>query len=273
MSEPLLKKNFHSHTFRCGHARGTDEEYIQAAIEKGFQVYGVSDHVMLPGASQPNMRGDFSLFPGYIESIRNLQRKYEGQIKIYLGFEAEYYGDRYMPYYQSLLKEKKIDYLLLGQHCFIDNDSFYWYGSIPNPLQAMEDYAKDLIEGMSTGIFSYVCHPDMFRFFYSSWDSHAIDVATRICKASLKYDVPLEVNMGQLYGNCLRHVEPLSKDLKYPYSKFWDLASKMGCKCIIGVDNHSPQALRDNAYDWVIEFTKEHKLNIIDSLPFETKKE
>ena len=34
--QKLDKYNFHSHTTRCGHAQGTDEEYVIAAIKEGF---------------------------------------------------------------------------------------------------------------------------------------------------------------------------------------------------------------------------------------------
>ncbi len=36
-------KNYHTHTKRCGHAKGTDEEYVIAAIEGGFDELGFSD--------------------------------------------------------------------------------------------------------------------------------------------------------------------------------------------------------------------------------------
>ena len=36
--------NYHTHTFRCGHAENVpDEAYLQRAIEQGFTVLGFSD--------------------------------------------------------------------------------------------------------------------------------------------------------------------------------------------------------------------------------------
>ena len=40
-----MKANFHTHTTRCGHASGTDEDYVRAALAQGFGVLGFSDHV------------------------------------------------------------------------------------------------------------------------------------------------------------------------------------------------------------------------------------
>ena len=39
-----MKTNFHTHTARCGHASGRDEEYVQSAIRGGYQVLGFADH-------------------------------------------------------------------------------------------------------------------------------------------------------------------------------------------------------------------------------------
>ena len=36
--------NYHTHTARCGHAVGEDEEYVKRAIECGIKYMGFSDH-------------------------------------------------------------------------------------------------------------------------------------------------------------------------------------------------------------------------------------
>ena len=40
----MIQTNWHTHTSRCGHAVGTDEEYVQAAIQGGLKTLGFSDH-------------------------------------------------------------------------------------------------------------------------------------------------------------------------------------------------------------------------------------
>ena len=39
-----MHTNYHTHTYRCHHAFGTEREYIEKAIEAGFTVLGFSDH-------------------------------------------------------------------------------------------------------------------------------------------------------------------------------------------------------------------------------------
>ncbi|MBR3717558.1 MAG: histidinol phosphatase, partial [Bacteroidaceae bacterium] len=43
-----MKANYHTHTSRCHHAEGTDEDYIKSAILGGFDILGFSDHAPWP---------------------------------------------------------------------------------------------------------------------------------------------------------------------------------------------------------------------------------
>lgn len=266
-----LECNFHSHTKRCGHANGEDEDYVLTAIKMGFQEYGFSDHVFLPQASQPGMRGEYYLLPSYVQSIRNLAAKYRDQIKLYLGFEAEYYK-RYESYYRDLLKSKTVDYLIIGQHCFIDQDCFYWYADEPNGVEGINHYTDDLIEGMATGLFSCVVHPDIFLSWRRVWDKESLKCAKRIAEASIKFDVPLEVNMGRLMNRSIAVDSVDIFTLPYPYGPFWDVVSSCGCKVVIGVDDHSPFALEHNDYEFALTFAKNHKLNLLRRFDFKKVK-
>ena len=70
------KNNYHTHTFRCGHAGDySDEEYVTVALDNGFETLGFSDHIMLPGITQTGIRGDYSLLDDYVNSINNLKTK------------------------------------------------------------------------------------------------------------------------------------------------------------------------------------------------------
>ena len=39
-----MKHNYHTHTTRCHHAEGSDEDYIIEAIKAGYKTLGFSDH-------------------------------------------------------------------------------------------------------------------------------------------------------------------------------------------------------------------------------------
>ena len=89
-----MKANYHTHTARCGHADGTDEQYIAAAIERGFDIFGFSDHMPWPyesGFVNPHVRMPITQMDGYIAAMRELQKKYAGKIELLTGFECEYF--------------------------------------------------------------------------------------------------------------------------------------------------------------------------------------
>ena len=265
-----LTYTYHSHTKRCGHAKGEDEEYVLAALEMGFKVLGFSDHVILPDRRAPRMRGDPALLNDYFASVRHLEKKYKDLIQIHLGFEAEWFGKEYEDYYRWLLNNR-LDYLILGQHCWIggkDND-FHWYSSpwYSNKVKAINGYADDIVAGMKSGLFAYVAHPDLYMYWYGEWDEEAKAVAYKIAKCAKALDIPLEVNMGR------SHEKPHTGKRNYPYpnDSFWNVVGEVGCKVIIGLDSHNPKHILDNDGDYFLNFVKRHNLSYIDRLDLKKK--
>ena len=87
-------KNYHSHTARCGHAWGTDDEFVQAAIDNGFTVLGFSEHSPWPfvdGYQEIDTRQRITMeeLDGYLADMQALKEKYAGQIDIKIGLECE----------------------------------------------------------------------------------------------------------------------------------------------------------------------------------------
>ena len=85
--------SYHTHTFRCLHANGEDEEYVKAAIAEGIKILGFSDHAPIPYTNgyKSGIRMTPDETDGYFSSIISLREKYADKIAIHIGFEAEYY--------------------------------------------------------------------------------------------------------------------------------------------------------------------------------------
>ena len=98
-----MKTNYHTHTTRCMHATGSDEDYVLSAIKGGYQELGFSDHT--PWKYHTDYVADMRMLPeelpGYVESLRSLREKYRDQISIKIGLECEYF-----PAYIHWLKDK-----------------------------------------------------------------------------------------------------------------------------------------------------------------------
>ena len=88
-----MKANYHTHTMRCKHAMGKDEDYIRAAIAAGYDQIGFSDHTPWPYASGfvSGVRMDPSELEEYVRSLRALGEKYKDQIRVLVGLECEYF--------------------------------------------------------------------------------------------------------------------------------------------------------------------------------------
>lgn len=259
----MIRNNYHTHTFRCGHAIGNDEEYVLEAIALGLNTIGFSDHVMLEHIHQPNMRGEFDAKEGYFSSIRSLKDKYKDRINILLGFEAEPIKE-YFSYYRDLKESGKVDYLIVGNHCTLENGIIRFFFSKCTEKKNLLEYKDTLIEGMKTGLFSYIAHPDYYMDSYYKWDATAKKVAKEIIHASIEYDIPLEFNLA-----CFRRgKQNKGKEFRYgyPYLPFWKMVEKMKAKVIIGIDAHSPNDITTYLNDDGYKMALSMRLNLVDEI-------
>ena len=246
--------NYHTHTKRCGHATGEDEEYVLRAIADGYKELGFSDHVMFPGLSQKGIRGEYSELEGYLASINALKEKYKDQITIYCGLECEYF-EEFISYYKELLDSHKVDYLILGQHFYFTKngqlESCTWYAK--DVLESEQKYIDLLIKGMESGIFKYVAHPDVYCLLEDHWTPEFEDMAHKICKAAVKYNMPLEINLCQTKSGDI-------SIWRYPSEEFWQIASSYGVRVVIGVDAHKPEMLDTVKDERAFELIKRYNL-------------
>ena len=267
----MLNANYHTHTYRCGHADGEDEQYVQEALGMGLSELGFSDHCMYPDYNEPGIRGTYSLNPGYFQSIRALKEKYRGRIKIFLGYEAEAF-EPYLPYLKELLATGQIDYLILGNHCSM-NEKHQVYARYGRTATAnnLYMYGETACRGLRTGLYSCFVHPDIFLSEVHYFDQDCRNVSRELIKTAMECDVPLEINVagirsgkrkiGDQYRWC------------YPTREFFQMAARMGAKCILGLDAHSPKQLSDPlANSLAIRFCRELGLQVVDRLTFKKVK-
>jgi histidinol-phosphatase (PHP family) len=229
----MIKTNWHTHTARCGHAYGTDEEYVQAAIRGGLKTLGFSDHAAYTTPYPPE-RMAIEQVPEYIASIRSLKEKYKNQISIHLGMEVEYYPSQWetLTYYR-----KEMDYLILGQHQ-LELGAGSVYG-IRDP-QRLKRYVDALEGACYHGLCDYIAHPDVVLYSYPVLDGSVREAARRIADISLKYDMPLELNCGSGVRYGKQHYSDGDR-YAYPVRIFFEEFARRHCPIVIGLDIHNPQ--------------------------------
>lgn len=233
--------NYHSHTPRCMHASGTEEEYVAQAVASGFDVLGFADHTAWPYKSDfvANMRMPISELDGYIAAVRSLQEKYADRLRIHCGLECEAFPEFY-PWLRRLLHEGKIDYCILGNHYDTTDETGSPYFGICTTPERVYRYMETTIAGMESGLFLYLAHPDLFLHRYAAFDDAAEQACREICLAAKRLNMPLEYNLLGMQRN------PASRArgcVGYTSDEFWRIAAETGNRAIIGVDAHEPAAL------------------------------
>lgn len=252
-----MKANYHTHTWRCMHAEGTEREYVENAIEGGLKILGFADHTPYPYPESyvSGMRMRVEQLEEYVDTILALKKEYQKDIEIHLGLEVEYYTD-YFAKLQQLVAQYPIEYFLLAQHsigCEIGGD---WSGKPTSDPKTLQAYCQQTGEAMETGYFTYFAHPDLIRF--TGDDEIYAEEMRKLCKRAKRCEMPLEINFLGLYEG--RH---------YPDDRFWKIAGEEGCEVIFGVDAHNPEALnRPQVCKAAEELVKKYGLLLRETVDF-----
>ena len=247
--------NLHTHTPRCRHAGGSEEAYVRCALDAGLQTLGFSDHVPYPFPD--GYYSTFRMFPeelpGYVAAVEDVRRRYAGQLQIHLGVEAEFYP-KYFSEMVKMIRDRGIEYMLLGQHMLYNEIEGVGTGGPTADPALLKQYCDQTIEAMYTGLFTYFAHPDMMNFVGD--EKLYRQEISRLCRAAKECDLPLEINLLGL------HLQR-----QYPNPRFWEIAAEEGCKVVLGVDAHQPEALLDSeteqkGRDLAVHFG----LNVLDTV-------
>ena len=257
-----MKTNYHTHNYRCNHAVGTVEEYIEEAIKEDYDEIGISDHLPHPGKNIDNRnRMAYEDLKVYFKEIDDAKEKYRDKISVKKAIECEYFED-YHWLYDEFKKIYKVDYLLLGVHFFPYKGEWLYVGGVKLTPEILECYIDYVIESMESGYFAYIAHPDLFAVSYRNWDEHSIKASRRILEAAEKLNMPLEININGFKRGKVKY--NLGERYFYPVEEFWNLSKEYNVKRILGVDAHEPEDLRLRFRGE--EFAKKLNLEIIDRI-------
>lgn len=163
--------DYHTHTVRCGHATGSMEAYVEAAIARGLGEIGFSDHVpmyWLPEEKRdPTGAMAMAELEEYVSDVLRLRERYP-EIPVRLGLEADY-----IPGHEEalvrLLEAYPWDYVIGSVH-FLDDWNFdhpdlvYRYaewdiGELYDRFFALERAAA------GSGLFDILAHIDLIKKF------------------------------------------------------------------------------------------------------------
>lgn len=251
----MMIANYHTHTPLCRHAKGTVQEYAQAAFDAGLKILGFSDHApyVFPEGYYSHMRMYPGQLEGYVQEVLDTREAFRGQMELPLGLEMEYYP-KFWKETLSLVRDAGIEYFLLGQHwCGNEMDAPY-NGKTTDREEDLARYCNQVMDAMQTGLFTYLAHPDLIHFVGS--DRVYRHHMGRLCREARSCGVPLEINLLGLATN--RH---------YPDIRLWEVVAEESCPVVIGLDAHSPEAFADKETESrAQEMVSRFGLNLLETL-------
>ena len=214
---------------------------------------GFSDHIpfKFPNGKESHYRIFEDEGMAYCDNIKRLREKYKDKIEISVGFEMEYY-----PQYFDLMLEKAKEYggeyLILGQHFEVSEDTFGTHVlKETDNVDILKHYVEAVIMGMKKKVFTYVAHPDLVNF--TGHIEIYREENRKICVAARELNIPLEINfLGIRENRC------------YPNEIFWEMAGEEKSPITFGFDSHDVLAAYDGeSLQKANELVKKYSLNYI----------
>ncbi|KIL38061.1 phosphoesterase [Gordoniibacillus kamchatkensis] len=249
-----MKFDLHTHHERCGHADGMIRNYIEAAIDAGFDVIGISDHspYFYSEADQlhPQIAMAKSEFPRYVAQVLELKREFEGKIDVLLGVESDFFPE-YADLYRAEYDKYPFDYIIGSVHQSGGVSIFNrrrWNGlNERQRIEQKEEYYDLIQQSARSGIFHILGHIDAMKGFFPAFSDIPTPKVDETLKLIGEIGVSIEVNTS---GS--------TKDVGgwYPSDEMLERAYFYGVDITFGSDAHKPGRIGED-FDRVRQKLKE----------------
>lgn len=254
--------NYHSHTYLCGHAQGTILETIIQAKKTGLTILGISEHAPMENLRNVNSRLTKEAYQVYLKELNEGLDYAKGiNIKFYKGLEVEYY--KHLNVYDEFLND--LDYLVLGHHYIMDNNSYKSTFRLDN-IDDIKQYVLEVVEALKTGYFNLLAHPDLCFHNIENPTDEMYELMESIIDTAILYDIPLELNANGIRKSKNKDNNLDYNKFKYPRIKFFEMVAKKKAKVIISSDSHNINDLNDWAVLEAYKFAEKLNLNLIYEL-------
>ncbi|MFB5761739.1 histidinol-phosphatase [Paenibacillus medicaginis] len=263
-----MKFDLHTHHFRCGHADGNIRDYIEAGIQAGLQVIGISDHSPFLCSEEdqafPQIYMAKSQLAEYVQEVLELKKEYEGRIDVLLGLETDYFPE-YAELYRSTLAKYPFDYLIGSVHN-IEGVSIFNKNRWKNLTKAQkvavkEGYYELIAQSARSGMFQILGHIDAMKGNYPLFSGIAADEAVDgTLKIIAECGVAIEINTSgktKLVGGW------------YPSDAILERALHYEVEVTFGSDAHIPSRVGD---EWELVRTRLREIGYTEWVYYKEKK-
>jgi len=246
--------NCHMHSVLCGHATGTINEMVQAAIAAGLAGTIFTEHLPLPHEIDPHY--GVSMRPedlsGYVETLLRLRRQHP-ELTLIVGGECDWLSHDPQETVRSVHRAHLAGVeVILGSVHMLDGWAFdspdeveVWESH--NIEEVWEQYFTQWILAVRSGLFDVMSHADLVKkfAFYPRDREQYYEEAARVAGEA---GVLCEVSTAGLRYPC---------NELYPAPRFIELLRDAGVEFTLSTDAHSVAQI-----DYELEATADFLLSL-----------
>ncbi|MBS1165075.1 MAG: hypothetical protein H6R00_1100 [Proteobacteria bacterium] len=236
----------HSGEF-CDHASSSLQGVVEAAIDRGFTHYGLSEHCpryrdqdLYPGEERLGTDGLIRAFDGYVDRAFALRDAYAGQIELLVGFETEKLPpETWLDAMLSLKNAHPFDYVVGSVH---DIDGRWIDYSPQDTARLAEDlggrealqlaYFRSVIDMVDRLRPDVIAHLDLVRKF----EPPGFSFSVRVMKKIERLLEAIKASGGVIDVNCAASRNGYGP--VYPLPQILSRAREMGIRATFGDDSH-----------------------------------
>jgi histidinol-phosphatase (PHP family) len=255
--------DYHIHTTLCKHAVGEMEEYVERAIELGFEEIGFADH--MPVMPESCFCMGYDELPRYLERVHELQNRYRERIAIRLGCEMDITPGR-EDEIAGIVERSGFDYVIGSVH-YLDGWPFdqekYRDMFAKGDLRSIYDrFFETVVRAAQTGLYDIAGHIDNIKRMGCFFPGDMTGYYERTAEALRMMDVAVEVNTSGIDSDAGE---------AYPSADFLRILNRYGVPVTAGSDSHRPEQvgrhfdtvcplLRSAGYDRVAFFKNRERV-------------
>jgi len=279
MNENTRFSSMHTHTLFCD-GKDDIETMCRAAYEKNLFAVGFSAHA--PIEKQIGRESDWNLkdknVNEYVSQVNAAKQRWEGKLKVFLGYEADYIKNRRSPA-DSDITALNLDYIIGSVHYlyheknefpftvdgpkeeFITNLNEGYNGS---GEKLMHYYYDAVLEMIEKGGFDILGHADLLKKNSQGmnyWrEETELERQKEVALAAAKTGIVIEVNTGGINRKKINDL--------YPSLAFLRMIQELNIPVIITADAHNASQI-DGNYNFALNTLK--LANIKEHLLFNGK--
>ena len=171
----VIRTNYHTHNELCD-GTGRMEEYVEAAISKGFTALGFSSHAPLPVTNVWTL--DEEKLAIYLAEADRLKAVYADRLQVYKGLEIDYIPGSQTPK-DAKYRAMNLDFAAASVHSTVGLDQDPEYRCIDGPIENLrwlldnihggswenlsETYFTRVTELIRIGGFAFLGHLDLIK--------------------------------------------------------------------------------------------------------------